>query len=101
MIAPSARGRAATGDGSDERILERSAGEPRAERLALGGGQRRVAPLLWRGEDWSEPLDCAGWKDGFALLSPCDLRGARYHGPVATPRSVAERFRLGLLLGVE
>ena len=59
-----------------------------------------LRPLLWRGGDWAEPEDRNGWKDGFALLSPRDLRGARYFGPVAMPRAVADRFRLELLFGL-
>ncbi|UFN47020.1 hypothetical protein LPC08_13385 [Roseomonas sp. OT10] len=59
-----------------------------------------LRPLLWRGGDWADPEDRHAWKDGFALLSPHDLRNARYFGPVEMPRVVADRFRLELLFGL-
>lgn len=65
--------------------------------LEDGDGLR---PILWRGSDWPEASDRHEWKDGFALLSPGDLRRARYHGPVTMPRNVAEHFEVGLLFGV-
>ncbi len=62
--------------------------------LEDGDGLR---PLLWRGGDWSEPMDRDSWKDGFALLAPRDLRGASYHGPVLMHPDVAAHFRLAVL----
>lgn len=58
-----------------------------------------VRPLLWRGEDWPEPLDRGEWQDGHAVLGPRDLRRGRYHGPLAMPPRVATLFRLNMLIG--
>ena len=55
--------------------------------------------LLWRGEDWPEPLDRGEWQDGHAVLGPHDLRRGRYHGPLAMPSGVAALFRLNMLVG--
>ncbi|MFC0409791.1 hypothetical protein [Roseomonas elaeocarpi] len=55
-----------------------------------------LRPLMWRGEDWPDHESRGEWRDGFAVLSPSDLRLARYYGPVAMPDAVAERFRLGV-----
>jgi hypothetical protein len=52
-----------------------------------------LRPLLWRGDDWPERLDRREWEDGCAVLSPEDMRGARYFGTVAMPPEVSERFR--------
>lgn len=60
-----------------------------------GDGPR---PLLWRGADWPEPLDRCEWQDGYAVLSPHDLRHGRYHGPLAMPPGVAISFRSKLLV---
>ncbi|SUE62691.1 hypothetical protein [Roseomonas gilardii] len=56
-----------------------------------------LRPLMWRGEDWPDAVDRLGWRDGFAVLSPEDLHHARYHGRVAMPPRVAERFRLNVM----
>lgn len=58
-----------------------------------------LRPLLWRGEDWPERMDRGEWQDGYAVLSPHDLRQGRYHGPVAMPPRLAAAFRLRLLKG--
>lgn len=65
--------------------------------LEDGDGLR---PLLWQGSDWPEARDRHEWKDGFALLSPRDLRRAHYLGPVAMPRGVAEKFETRMLFGL-
>lgn len=65
--------------------------------LEDGDGLR---PLLWRGDDWPDAIDRRAWKDGFALLSPSDLRRATYHGPTEMPESAATHFRLSLLFGL-
>jgi hypothetical protein len=59
-----------------------------------------LRPLLWRGGDWPEPLDRGEWQDGFAVLSPGNLRHARCYGPLIMPPEVAALFRLHLLAGV-
>ncbi|ATR21802.1 hypothetical protein HVPorG_00747 [Roseomonas mucosa] len=56
-----------------------------------------LRPLMWRGEDWPDAVDRHGWRDGFSVLSPEDLHHARYHGRVAMPPGVAERFRLNVM----
>lgn len=58
-----------------------------------------VRPLLWRGEDWPDPLDRGEWQDGAAVLGPRDLRHGRYHGPLVMPPRVAALFRLNLMVG--
>ena len=58
-----------------------------------------VRPLLWRGDDWPEPLDRGEWQDGFAVISPHAVRHGRYHGPLAMPPSVAALFNLRLATG--
>lgn len=57
-----------------------------------------LRPLLWRGDDWPEPVDRREWEEGVVVCAPEDMRGASYFGPVAMPEAVAERFaatRLG------
>ena len=58
-----------------------------------------LRPLLWRGDDWPEPVDQGEWQDGYAVLSTRDLSRGCYHGPVAmTPRLAAMyRSRMRLL----
>jgi hypothetical protein len=56
-----------------------------------------VRPLLWRGNDWPEPLDRGEWQDGFAVVSPHTISYGRYHGPLAMPPTVATLFSLRLL----
>ena len=56
-----------------------------------------LRPLLWRGEDWPERLDREEWQDGYAVLSPRDLRRGRYYGPIAMPPQLAAVFRWRLL----
>lgn len=58
-----------------------------------------LRPLLWRGEDWPEQVDRGEWQDGYAILSPRDLRRGKYHGPVAMPLHLSAAFRLRLLRG--
>lgn len=53
-----------------------------------------LRPLLWRGDDWPEPVDQYEWEEGVVVCSPADLKGARYFGPVSLPKTVADRFRL-------
>ena len=48
-----------------------------------------LRPVLWRGEDWPDPLSRSVWQDGFASLSPGDLGRACYHGPLAMPARAA------------
>ena len=56
-----------------------------------------LRPLLWRGDDWPENVDRDEWQDGFSVLSPRDLRRARYHGPVVVPPRIAALLRHRLL----
>jgi hypothetical protein len=51
-----------------------------------------LRPLLWRGDDWPEPLDRREWQDGVVICAPADMCGERYFGPVAMPEDVARRF---------
>ncbi len=48
-----------------------------------------LRPVLWRGEDWPDPLGRGVWQDGYASLRPGDLGRARYHGLLAMPARVA------------
>ena len=57
-----------------------------------------LRPLLWRGEDWPDAVDRQGWQDGYALLAPSDLYGARYWGPVQLPTGASEQLRRTLRL---
>ena len=57
-----------------------------------------LRPLLWRGDDWPDPIDRREWEDGIVVCAPSDMQGSRYFGPVAMPAAVADRFaqsRLG------
>lgn len=58
-----------------------------------------LRPLLWRGDDWPEPVDRGEWQDGFAVLSVRDASRGRYHGPVAMPPRLATLFRMRVLAG--
>ena len=58
-----------------------------------------LRPLLWRGDDWPEPLDRGEWQDGYAVLSVQDLSRGRYHGPVVMPPTLAALFRTRILAG--
>lgn len=57
-----------------------------------------LRPLLWRGDDWPEPVDRSEWRDGCAVLSPRDLSRGFYHGPVAMTPHLAAVCRRNLLL---
>ena len=50
-------------------------------------------------DDWPERMDRGEWQDGYAVLSPHDLRHGRYHGPVAMPPRLAAAFHMRLLKG--
>ena len=57
-----------------------------------------LRPLLWRGEDWPEPLDRGEWQDGYAVLSTRDLGRGQYHGPVAMPSHLAALCSVKMLM---
>ena len=57
-----------------------------------------LRPLLWRGGDWPERLNGGEWRDGYAVLSACDLSRGCYHGPVAMTPELETLCRSRLLL---
>lgn len=57
-----------------------------------------LRPLLWRGGDWPDAVDRHSWQDGYAVLAPSDLHGARYWGPAHLPPGAAARLRRTLRL---
>lgn len=57
-----------------------------------------LRPLLWRGDDWPEPVDRGEWRDGYAVLSARDLSRGRYHGPVAMSPRLAMLCRREMLV---
>ena len=56
-----------------------------------------LRPLLWRGEDWPDPIDRGEWQDGYAVLSADDLSHGRYHGPVTMSAYMTALCRAKLL----
>lgn len=56
-------------------------------------------PMLWRGNDWPEPLDRCEWQDGYAMIRADDLSRDRYYGPVLMSVEVTIRFDEKLLVG--